>query len=167
MSARLRRVAGGLLVACAGLFVVGVTTEHGSPTETGRPNEETAAIHGEGDEGDEGTSSAAEHVETADEERLLGVDVESRWAAAFAVAVSLVVAVGLWVGKQRWVALVAVCVAIVFAVFDGAEVGRQLDASRTALAALALVVAAGHLTAAGTAGLSTRRRGDGPDRWST
>ena len=46
-----------------------------------------------------------------------------------------------------------------FAVFDIAEIRHQLDESRTGLAVLAAVIAAAHLAAAATAGLSTRAAG--------
>ena len=46
-----------------------------------------------------------------------------------------------------------------FAVFDIAEIRHQLEESHTGIAALAALVAAAHLAAAATAGLSTRAAG--------
>jgi hypothetical protein len=93
---------------------------------------------------------AAEHAATADghdedEERLPGVDVESPRAVTAAVVVSLALAVGLWLRQRRWLATGVV--AVVFAVFDIAEVAHQARASGGGLIVLAAIAAAGHLAA--------------------
>lgn len=161
MSRRLRRIAAVLLVVCAGLFVVGVTVEGDAHAETTQPaghqDEASGAAEGETghDEATETGGAEAGHDESADE-RVLGVDVEAPGAVVLAVAVSLALAVGLWIRRQRWLALAVVGVAVVFVVFDVAEIAHQLDVSRKGLALLAGVIAAGHLAAAATAGLSTR-----------
>jgi hypothetical protein len=156
VSRRLRRTAAALLVVCAGLFVVGVTAEGATRAETTQPagvhDEATEAGH---DEATETGGSEAGHDESA-EERILGVDVEAPGAVVLAVAVSVALAVGLWIRRQRWLAVAAVGVAVVFAVFDVDEIAHQLGESRNGLAVLAGVIAAGHLAAAATAGLSTR-----------
>ena len=160
MSRRLRRVAAILFVVAAALFVVGVATEGDSHTET------TEAVHDESGETAEHNETAeaaghdeaaeAESGEHAEEEAVLGIDVESPGAVASAVAVSLALAVGLWLLNRRWLALVAVGFGLMFAVFDIAEISHQLDESRTGLAVLAGVIAAVHLGAAAAGGLSTR-----------
>jgi hypothetical protein len=160
VSRRLRRTAAALLVVCAGLLIVGVTAEADIHAETTQPagdqDEASGAAEGEAghEEASETGGSEAGHAESA-EERILGVDVETPGAVVLAVAVSVAVAVGLWIRRQRWLAVAAVGVAVVFAVFDVAEVAHQLDESRNGLAVLAGVIAAGHLAAAATAGLST------------
>jgi hypothetical protein len=159
VSRQLRRTAAALLVVCAALFIVGVITEGDTHAETTEP----AADHDEavkGAEGETGHDEAAEasgagHNESADE-RILGVDVESPGSVVLAVAVSVALAVGLWIRKQRWLAVSAAAAAIAFALFDVAEIAHQLDETRFGLAVLAGVIAAGHLAAAATAGLSTR-----------
>jgi len=160
---RLRRTAAALLVVCAGLFIVAVTAEgdtHADTTEPAGDHDEAAeAAGGEAghDEAAEPAGGEAGHDASAEEERILGVDVESPGAVVLAVAVPVALAGGLWIRRQRWLAIAAVGVAVVFAVFDVAEIAHQLDDSQTGLAVLAGVIAAGHLAAAAGAGLSTRR----------
>jgi hypothetical protein len=50
--------------------------------------------------------------------------------------------------EASWIAVAAVVVGVLFAAFDGAEVAHQLDESKNGLAALAVVIAVGHLAAA-------------------
>jgi hypothetical protein len=165
VSRRLRRAAAALLIVCGGLFIVGVTAEADTHAETtepaGRHDEASEAAEGETghEEATETGGPKAGHDESA-EERILGVDVEAPGAVVLAVAVSVALAVGLWIRKQRWLAVAAVGIAVVFAVFDVAEIAHQLDESRNGLAVLAGVIAAGHLAAAATAGLSTRPAND-------
>lgn len=172
----LRRTAAALLVVCAGLFIVGVTVEddsHAEMTETADEHDESAKavdVEGSHDEsadaaaGEDGrheddaepSTGAESNDESREEERILGVDVESPFAVALAGAVSVALAVGLWVRDERWLALVAGGVAVVFAVFGVVEIAHQIDESRTGLAVLGGVIAAGHTAAAVTAALSTR-----------
>ena len=169
MSRLLRRTAAVLFVVAAALLVVGVSTED-SQSETGKAvHDETAEATGSdkatelaagsesGDDAGADEPVAAEPEPDHDEEeRLLGVDVESPAAVTAAVIVSLGLAVGLWLRNRRWLAIVSVGVGVVFAVFDIAEIRHQLEESHTGIAALAAVVATAHLAAAVTAGLSTR-----------
>jgi hypothetical protein len=150
MRRRLRRTAAALLVVGAGLFIVGVTAEADTHVETNEPA-------GDHDEASEAAGSESGHHESGEEEQVLGVDVESPGAVGLAVAASIALAVGLWIRKQRWLAIAAVGVAVVFAVFDVAEFAHQISESRTGLALLATVIAAGHLAASATAALSTTR----------
>jgi hypothetical protein len=159
----LRRAAAALLVACAALFIAGVAVEgdtHPLTTEGAAAHDEAAeAVNGEAgrDKSAESSSGEASHDESAEVGRILGLDVESSGAVVLAVAVSIVLAVGLWIRNQRWLAVAAATAGVVFAVFDVAEIVHQLDESRAGLVVLAAVIAAGHLAAAATAGLSTRR----------
>jgi hypothetical protein len=163
MRRRLRRTAAALLVVCAGLFIVGVTVEADTHVETNEPARdhdeasEAAGSESGHDEAAEAAGSDADHHESGEEEQVLGVDVESPGAVGLAVAASIALAVGLWIRKQRWLAIAAVGVAVVFAVFDVAEFAHQISESRTGLALLATVIAAGHLAASATAALSTTR----------
>ena len=88
---------------------------------------------------------------------MLGINTESPAAVAAAIAVSVAVAVGLWFLRRRWLALLTVACGVIFAVFDVAEITHQIDESRTGLAVLAAAIAAVHVAAAATAGLSNRR----------
>ena len=154
--------AAGLLIAAAAIaaFIIvrrrrshstcGVEPER-VPVELSRPESAEAA------EADEQTATAGD--EDGEDERVLGIDVESPAAVVAAVVVSLALAVGLWLRKQRWLALVAVGFGIAFAVFDIAEINHQLDESRTGLALLAGAIALTHVAAAASAGLSARPTG--------
>lgn len=141
----MRRMAATLFVVTAALFAVGVAAEG----EEGSKDEAAEIAGGASEEGEEG------HDESG-EETVFGVDVESPATVTTAVLVSLALAAGLWVSTHRWIVLVAVAAGVVFAVFDAGEVARQLDESRSGGTALAGVVAAGHLAAAGAAWLSRR-----------
>jgi Flp pilus assembly protein TadB len=154
---RLGRAAAVLFVACAALFVVGVVAErtsaHSEAVAT-ESHDESAEAPGH-DEAAEHREGAADHAES---ETVLGIDVESPAAVTLAVVASLALGVASWLQNRRWLALLSVAFGVAFAVFDIAEIGHQLDESRTGLAVLAGVLAAGHLAATGTAGLSTRPR---------
>jgi hypothetical protein len=176
---RLRRTAAALFVVAAALFAVGVNAESDSHSESGDAvhNEapasaghdeaaepvghDEAAEAREAAEGDgaEAPVAAETHSEQDESEEVLGVDIESPAAVVAAVIVSLVLAVGLWLRNRRWLALVSVGFAVVFVVFDIAEIVHQLDESRTGLAVLATVIAGAHVAAATTAGISTRTAG--------
>ena len=131
------------------------TVETASHDETGEPagGGETgeAAGHDEAAEGNEG-----EETERAEEGTVLGIDAESPGVVAAAVVASVALAVGLWLSNRRWLALLAAAFGVVFTVFNIAEIGHQLDESRTGLAAVAGVIAALHLAAAGTAAMAAR-----------
>ena len=165
----LRRIAAALFVITAALFAVGVAAEgeEGSETEAAEQAEATATEEGETgeegpDEGEEeaGGEEAEEEHDEAGEETVFGIDAESPATVTAAVLASLALAAGLWLSTRRWIALVAVAAGVVFAAFDVGEVVRQLDESRSGGAALAAVVAAGHLAAAGAAWLSGRTATD-------
>jgi Flp pilus assembly protein TadB len=150
------RLAAVLLVIAAGLFVIGVAVE------SGRSHDESSEVAGSlpGVEGSneheaaERAKAAGEHAD--DNERLLGVDVESPLAVTVAVAVSLALAVGLWLWQRRWLAGVVAVVALLLAVFDVAEVGHQVRESGGGLVVLAAVIAARHLAAGLLAGAPRR-----------
>ena len=151
---RIRQTAAALLVVCAALFTAGVAAEddtHAASTENAETPDEAH------DEGAEGPHPESGHDESDEDEGILGIDVESRGAVALAVAVSVALAVGLWIREERWLAVTAGVVAAVFVVFDVVEVAHQVDESQTGLAVLAGVIAAGHLSVAVAAGLSTTR----------
>jgi hypothetical protein len=166
---RARRAAAILFVVTAALFAVGVAAEddtHSEPAaeSSSTPAEQPAGESGEaheegaeetGDEAEEGSGREGDdagHDESAEDETVLGIDAESPATVTLAVLVSIALAAGLWFTKRRAVAIAAAVAAILFAVFDIAEVAHQLDESNNALAALALTVAVGHLLAGAGAG---------------
>jgi hypothetical protein len=166
---RAARAAAVLFVVTAALFVIGVSTEpgHNESTEatetTAARSEGAEATEPEGahDEGSDETSESGEepHSEgTGEDETVLGIDVESRVNVTLAVIVSLALAIGLWFRPVRPVAITAVVFAVLFAVLDIAEVIHQLDDDQTGAAALAAVIAAGHVLAAGASGVVARGR---------
>ena len=157
-----RRIAAALFVITAVLFAVGVAAE-GEEGSEGEATEQDESAEGVGETEEGGSSEegaggeeAEEGHEESDEEKVFGVDLESPATVTAAVLASLALAVGLWVSARRWIALVAVAAGAVFAVFDVGEVVRQLDESRSGGAALAAVVATGHVAAAAAAWLSRR-----------
>lgn len=167
-----RRLAAILLVVTAALFVIGVSAEddtHNEATETvaDQPAGEAEEGQVEAEESEEGPDEGGEaegersategeegHDEGAEDETVLGVDAESPATVTLAVLASLALAAGLWFTNRRSVAIATVAVALLFAVFDIAEVSHQLDESRTGLAVLAAVIAIGHVGAAALTGRS-------------
>ena len=126
------RAIAALLVVATILFVVGVAAEPTTDTHTDEPSGE-----------------AAEHVESAekDEERVLGLDLESPGPVALAVVLSAVLAAAVLWRPDRRVLLVVALGATAFAVLDIAEVAHQLADDRTGLALLAATIAAMHAAA--------------------
>ena len=157
---RARTVAALLLVVTAALFAVGARAERraenaesGATTEA-RDSDE-APGSGEHAEARESTETA-ESVENG-EPSVLGVNPESPAAVGTAVLASLLLAAAIRLTGRREIAWAVVAFALAVALLDVRETGRQLDASRTGLAALALAVAIGHLGAAGAAAVSRPR----------
>jgi len=146
-----------LLIVAAGLFVVGVTSENDDAhsdepaVEASEHNEATEAAEvREAESAERSTSEAAESTED-DEERVLGIDVESPLLVTAAVLVSLLLAALVWRRPDRRLLIVIAVVAAAFAVLDIAEVAHQLDEDNTGLALLAGLIAALHAAAAALA----------------
>jgi hypothetical protein len=153
----LRPVLVGLIVVATALFVLGVAIERGSgeaahheavvgtadAAHDGSAGEEAAS--GESESGHAGAEAAGEKSEL----RPLGIDVEAWPFVALAGAVSLALALGVWLrpGAGWLLTLVAVAM-LAFGLLDVREVFHQLDVDDTGLAFLAGVVAALHLAAA-------------------
>ncbi len=166
-----------LLVALLALstvgFVVGVSVEKSSAdshdeaaptaTESGEAAEGGEAHAGEGAEHATGEAAHSDpgpretDTEGGEDATLLGVDLEATPFVALAAALSLALAVAVWL-RPGWAVLLAVVAVamVVFAVVDVREVFHQLDENKGGLALLAALVAALHLAAAGVA-LTLRR----------
>jgi hypothetical protein len=130
-----------LLVLTASLFAIGVAIERSGGHDETAENTETVS-----DERSETAERAATGGQEHNDERVLGVDVESPLTVTPAVILSLGVAVVLWLTRRRSQAIVAAVFALAFAAFDIGEVVHQLDEGRAGLVVLA-AIATGHLAA--------------------
>jgi hypothetical protein len=165
-----------LLVVAAALFAVGVAAErsddhHDEPAAAAEPGSHEESEGNEGADHDE-AADASESTEqreaeaaggNADEEAeegetLLGVNVESTAMVVLAVAVSVVLAVAVWWRRDRWLLWAVGVFALVFAVFDVAELVHQIRERRTGIAVIAAAIALLHLAAAVIAETTASRR---------
>jgi hypothetical protein len=154
-----QRVIAVLLIVAAGLFVIGVAAEDDADThsdegtaQAGEHDEATESAEAIEAEAAERSTSEAERSESdGDDERLLGIDIESPVLVTAAVVASLLLAGLVWRRRDRRLLLVIAVVAAGFAVLDAAEVAHQLDEDHTGLALLAGLIAALHAAAAALA----------------
>jgi hypothetical protein len=153
----LRAWLAGLLVLAAALFAVGIYLERGVGTPSGAaagPAEPSAHVEGNGGEGGEAAPSAvpAETGETATEHAAeswpLGIDLEAPLLVGGAIVVSLTLAFAVVRSASPVVPIAVVGFSALFAVLDLLELAHQLGASRTGLAALAVLLAVLHVAAA-------------------
>ena len=172
----LRATAAGLFLLTAALFGLGVNRERAghhveatartavsatvAATETpGETGAETA-----GETGSTASSSGSETTATSSgserSEKVLGLNLESPGSVVVAVIASLTVAGGLLLRRSSLSAIAgtAVVVGLVFAVVDVAEVAHQHHVGRNGLAALAGLVAVGHVLAGALCAWSLRSR---------
>ena len=148
---RTRWLLAALLVASTALFAVGVSME--------RSREDThAEVRSASEASEPGHADESEASESAEGERIAGVDVESDALLAVAVAVGLALAAAMLTraGEARAFLLAVAVMALLWAFLDAREVIHQLDESQTAVALVAAVVAALHL-AVGVVGLRQSR----------
>ena len=151
MSIRAHHLIAALLVVAAVLFVIAVSAETGEDDHSDEAASETLE-HRESGEAAESEDAESEEAESAaDEERVVGIDVESPLLVSAAVVVSLLLAALAWRRPTRGVLVLVAVVAAAFAVFDLAEIAHQLDEDNTGLVVLAAAVAVLHATAAGLA----------------
>lgn len=160
----LNRILAGVIVAATIGFAIGVSTEK---SETGSESGETAVQleaegaesteAGESEEADAGEGAVAESEEESEEsEELLGINLESTPLVVLAVVGSLALAAAAWLRPDLgWLLLLVAAAMLAFAALDVREVFSKLDEDESGLAALAGVVAALHLVAAGIAGKMT------------
>ena len=165
--ARLKLLLVYSLIASTALFAVGVAIERSHSEGTETPSGEVSHIDEgaggegttEGGSGEEGSNAAeaATSTEHSDGDAVfLGVDLESWWLVGVAVAVSLGLALAVWLRPLRQLLALTGVVALVFAAFDLAEVAHQVSASEPALVAIAAVVALLHLSSAGLSAAAFR-----------
>jgi hypothetical protein len=173
-----------LLVVATALFVVGVrvekssgdthdestaaAVEQGGGAETGDAHAGEPGQAAESREAGEAAAGGEVHAEPAvgeaseEDETLLGIDLEVTGFVALAAALSLALALAVWL-RPGWVLLLAAVVGmtVAFAALDVREVFHQADEDDGGLALLAGVVAALHLAAAALA-LRMRRATSAP-----
>lgn len=171
---RLRLTLVALLAVSTVLLAVGVIAERSNSDTHTEPeaaahvdesSEQGGENEGAHDEADESTapaargrgesgSAAVSGGEHAENERLLGVDLESAPLVALAVLAGLglaVLAAGR-IGRLRGFLLAVAVIALAWAVLDIREVVHQIDESRTGIAVVAAAVAVLHLAAAAVSG---------------
>jgi hypothetical protein len=168
---RLRWTLVALLAVSTVLFAAGVSAERSDSDTHAEP--EAAAHVDEGSEesgGPEGahesTASASEEQgsksesgeEHAEDERLLGVDLESTPLIVLAVlaGIALAVLAASQIGRLRGFLLGVMIIALAWAVLDIREVVHQIDESRTGIALVAGAVAVLHLATAVVSGRLAR-----------
>jgi hypothetical protein len=161
--ARLKLLLVCTLIASTALFAIGVAIERSHSETTGVSGGEVSHTGEAGSGGETGGSteggsgaegSAAPQTATTAETSgpdavFLGINLESWTLVGVAVVLSLGLALAIWFRPLRPVLLVTAVFALVFAVFDVAEVSHQVSASKTGLVAIATVVALLHLSTAG------------------
>jgi uncharacterized membrane protein len=134
-----------LLIASTTLFGIGAIAEHSSKDSHAEP----AAVHAEteGEAAEHGGAHREAASETTERERLLGVDVESTPLVILGVLAGLALAAlaASRIGARRGFLLAVVVIGLAWVALDIREVIHQLDESRTAIAVVAMAVAALHL----------------------
>ena len=164
---RLRLTLVALLAVSTVLFAIGVIAERSDSDTHAEPEaaahvDESSEHEGAHDEADESSASASVEQgrgesgseSESDDERLLGVDLESMPLLVLAVLAGLglaVLAAGR-IGRLRWFLLAVAVIALAWAALDIREVVHQIDESRTGIALVATAVAVLHLAAAAVSG---------------
>jgi hypothetical protein len=159
---RLRAILVLLLVSSAVLFAAGAAVER-HHDEGGTPAvQETHAEGGSSEEGSSeegGQTGEAPAVGSSAEvssEKLLGIDPEAPWVVVTGVALSIALAVGIWVLRRRMILGLAIAFGLVLAALDVRELVHQLQESRPSLIAVASILAVPHVLVAATAVLLLR-----------
>jgi hypothetical protein len=151
-----------LLLSAAALFAIGAAVERHQHTELAPAPHETSAEGGPSESGGEGhpgeTPAAAGSSTESSSEKLLGIDPEAPWVVVTGVALSIALAIGVWVLRRRLVLVLTIAFGLVLATLDVRELVHQVHQSRTSLIAVASILAALHLLVAATAALLLRSR---------
>jgi hypothetical protein len=158
---RLRAALVLLLVGSGLLFAIGSTIErhqhHNEPATAGESRGES------GESGGETSRERGTHIEKGQGETgatILGIDTESVALSVLAVIASLLLGLGVWLGRRpRFVLLLVAGFGLAFAVGDARELVHQLDESNAGLAAIAAVLIGLHLAVTVLAAALFPRRG--------
>jgi hypothetical protein len=153
-----------LLVSSAVLFAAGAAVERhhdegGTPAVQETHAEGGSSEEGSSEEGGEGHTGEAPAVGSSAEvssEKLLGIDPEAPWVVVTGVALSIALAVGIWVLRRRMILGLAIAFGLVLAALDVRELVHQLQESRPSLIAVASILAVLHVLVAATAVLLLR-----------
>jgi hypothetical protein len=131
----------------------------GAPPGEGKPgHKETGPAPAAGESPAHRAGESAAHLASeAHGERVFGIDIESTGLVVAAVAVSLLLAIALWLSSGVLVPLAVAGFAFAAAIFDVREVFHQIDESRTNLTVIAAIVAALHLAVVAGALMLARR----------
>lgn len=180
MSRQLAPLVAVLLVFSAVLFAVGTAIEHSqrahrdqhtaaSPAtkkgETSGEKTANAESSGSGESstkaGETTPAESANPTVTSDEthsEKIAGIDPESWPLVGLAIAISLLIATGVYWRRGRWLTAAA-AFGVLFAAGDIRELVHQIQESRTTVATIAGILIALHLLIAATAvyAISLRR----------
>lgn len=129
-----------LLVLSGVLFVVGTRIERATESRERRGQEVPKGESGEGTEHREGERT----VEGPSESRF-GINPDSTPAVAAGAAISLLLALAIWLWRSRWLVGVVALLALAFAGLDLREVFPQIDRSRMSVIVIAALLTAMHL----------------------
>lgn len=156
---RLRWTLVALLVASTALFAVGVIAER-SDADTHVESAATTTEEGEAD----GAHAEAGESSASEDERVLGVDLESTPLVVLAVLAGLGLAAlaASRVGRLPGFLVAVVLIALTWAALDVREVFHQFDESRTGVAVVAITVALLHLAVAAVSGKLARQHPAAP-----
>jgi hypothetical protein len=154
------------------LFGVGTSLERSQHEE--HPNAATSHEEpsGDDDHAEAPASREASEVTNADKheeggsgpavgenEEIFGLNPESTRLIAIGIAISLLLAIAVWL-TQRWEVLAAVLVVMLgFAALDAREALHQLNEDNADIASIAIVVTLLHVTAATLAAILLKRSG--------
>jgi hypothetical protein len=167
---RLRCTLVALLAVSTVSFAVGVAAER-SDADTHAPEAAQTEAAGAGAaetheeagaaESEEGHAEPASGETSSEDERVLGIDLESTPLVVLAVLAGLgLAALGATrFGRLRGFLLAVALVALAWAALDLREVLLQLDESRTDVALVAMMVAVLHLAAAAVSGRLAQQPG--------
>ena len=161
-ASRVRLLLAALLVVSGIAFAVGSAAERSSTVKSSPPSSESSSTHAEGEGaetsgGETAGTKPAQHTETtAESETLLGINPESTALVVVGVALSLLLAAGVWFWGYRPLLIAVLVFGVAFAALDIREVIHQADESRTALVVVAIVLTVMHSAVAALAALAVR-----------
>ena len=144
---RTRWLLSSLLIAGAALFAVGVVAERNATDH----HDVGSTTHIEGAEEVNETGVEAPAHSEASAETVFGANLESVGAVIVAATLSVALAFLTWRANVRLLLLLTALFAAIFAALDVVELLHQISESRTAIAALAGIIAAIHISAVAAA----------------
>jgi hypothetical protein len=151
-----------LLASSAVLFAIGTAIERSQRATHHDEAALSSAAKSGGETSSEkkatGEAAGASASTETHSEKIAGIDPESWPLVGLAIAVSLLIAAGVYWRRGRWL-VVAIVLGLLFAAADTRELVHQIQESRTTVAVIAGVLIALHLLVAVTASAARRVRG--------